>query len=73
MALANAQELITKATSKCYTKCFPAPSSSMSSKEQTCLTRCMDRYFEAFNIVSSAYVRRVSSERSAGAVVDAGL
>ncbi|PWY97554.1 hypothetical protein BCV70DRAFT_202731 [Testicularia cyperi] len=73
LAMANAQQLITKATEKCYLKCVTAPSTSLSSKEQTCLTRCMERYFEAFNIVSSTYVRRVSSERAAGAVAEAGL
>ena len=69
--MANAQQLITKATEKCYTKCIPAPGSTLSAKEQTCLTRCMERYFEAFNIVSSTYVRRVSSERAAGNVAEA--
>jgi import inner membrane translocase subunit TIM13 len=33
----------------------------------------MERYFEAFNIVSSTYVRRVGNERAAGAVAEAGL
>ncbi|KAJ1027847.1 hypothetical protein NDA13_003300 [Ustilago tritici] len=73
LAMANAQQLITKATEKCYTKCIPAPGASLSGKEQTCLTRCMERYFEAFNIVSSTYVRRVGNERAAGAVAEAGL
>ena len=67
--MANAQQLITKATEKCYAKCIPSPSAGgLSGKEETCLTRCMERYFEAFNVVSSTYVRRVSSERAAGAV-----
>ncbi|CBQ68103.1 related to TIM13-Translocase of the inner membrane [Sporisorium reilianum SRZ2] len=73
LAMANAQQLITKATEKCYLKCIPAPGASLSGKEQTCLTRCMERYFEAFNIVSSTYVRRVGNERTAGAVAEAGL
>ncbi|KAJ9476475.1 Mitochondrial import inner membrane translocase subunit TIM13 [Pseudozyma hubeiensis] len=73
LAMANAQQLITKATEKCYLKCIPAPGASLSGKEQTCLTRCMERYFEAFNIVSSTYVRRVGNERAAGAVAEAGL
>ncbi|PWN47667.1 hypothetical protein IE53DRAFT_390198 [Violaceomyces palustris] len=64
LAMANAQQLITKATEKCYTKCVTSPGSSLSSKEETCITRCLERYFEAFNIVSSTYVRRVSNERN---------
>ncbi|KDN35681.1 hypothetical protein K437DRAFT_260323 [Tilletiaria anomala UBC 951] len=59
LAMANAQQLI----EKCYAKCVPSPGGSLSSKEQQCLSRCLERYFEAFNLVSSTYVRRVASER----------
>ena len=30
IAMANAQQLISKATDKCYTKCVPTPGSSLS-------------------------------------------
>ncbi|WFD38734.1 protein translocase subunit [Malassezia japonica] len=68
VAMANAQQLISKATEKCYNKCVPAPGQSLSGKEQTCLERCLERYFEAFNIVSSTYVHRVAAERASGAI-----
>lgn len=68
VAMANAQQLISKATEKCYLKCVPSPSTSLSGKEQTCVERCLERYFEAFNIVSSTYVKRVAAERAAGAL-----
>ncbi|WFD32245.1 protein translocase subunit [Malassezia sp. CBS 17886] len=68
IAMANAQQLISKATEKCYSKCVSWPGQSLSGKEQTCVERCLERYFEAFNIVSSTYVRRVSAERAAGAM-----
>ena len=68
IAMANAQQLISKATDKCYTKCVPTPGSSLSSKEQTCAERCLERYFEAFNIVSATYVRRIAAERASGAL-----
>ncbi|CAO1621318.1 unnamed protein product [Parajaminaea phylloscopi] len=71
IAMANAQELITKSTEKCYAKCVPSPGSSLSSKEEQCLERCLQRYFEAFNIVSQSYVRRVAAERNTGATLDA--
>lgn len=70
IAMANAQQLISKATDKCYQKCITAPGVSLSSKEQTCVERCLERYFEAFNIVSATYVRRVAAERASGALVD---
>jgi mitochondrial import inner membrane translocase subunit TIM13 len=65
----KAQNLIQTSTEKCYAKCVPSPGGSLSSKEETCLERCMERYFEAFNIVSQTYVRRVASERNAGATL----
>ncbi|KAI9567295.1 Tim10/DDP family zinc finger-domain-containing protein [Boletus coccyginus] len=45
--LATAQELITKTSEKCFAKCVPKPGGSLTSSEETCLTRCMDRYLEA--------------------------
>ena len=68
IAMANAQQLISKATDKCYQKCVTWPGASLSSKEQTCVERCLERYFEAFNIVSATYVRRVAAERASGAL-----
>ncbi|PKI83357.1 Tim13p [Malassezia vespertilionis] len=56
VAMANAQQLISKATE------------NLSSKEQTCLERCLERYFETFNIVSSTYVSRIAAERTSGAL-----
>ncbi|ORZ01079.1 Tim10/DDP family zinc finger-domain-containing protein [Syncephalastrum racemosum] len=65
LALANAQELINKINEKCYEKCVPKPGASLSSGEQACLSKCMDRYMEAWNVVSRAYVSRIQRE-SAG-------
>ncbi|KAI0310790.1 Tim10/DDP family zinc finger-domain-containing protein [Amylostereum chailletii] len=63
LALANAQELINKTNEKCYLKCVTKPSDSLSSSEETCLSRCLDRYMEAFNIVSRTYTTRLAKER----------
>ncbi|EIM90849.1 uncharacterized protein STEHIDRAFT_165331 [Stereum hirsutum FP-91666 SS1] len=63
LALANAQELMNKTNEKCYAKCVTKPSTSLSGSEETCLARCLDRYMEAFNIVSRAYTTRLSKER----------
>ncbi|KNZ72114.1 Mitochondrial import inner membrane translocase subunit Tim13-B [Termitomyces sp. J132] len=65
IALANAQELINKANEQCYTKCVTKPGESLSNSEQTCLSRCLDRYLEAFNIVSRTYTSRIARERVA--------
>ncbi|CAE6462727.1 unnamed protein product [Rhizoctonia solani] len=80
MALANAQELINKINEKCFAKCkinekcfakcVTKPSTSLGSSEETCLSRCMERYMEAFNVVSQSYVARISRERSSGPGLD---
>lgn len=36
---------------KCFEKCVTKPSSSLSSSEQQCLSRCADRYGEATQAV----------------------
>ncbi|KAI0297282.1 Tim10/DDP family zinc finger-domain-containing protein [Multifurca ochricompacta] len=66
LALANAQELINKTNDKCYAKCVTKPSTSLSGSEETCLSRCFDRYMEAFNIVSRTYTARLAKERLEG-------
>ncbi|KAI0259853.1 Tim10/DDP family zinc finger protein [Gloeopeniophorella convolvens] len=66
LALANAQELINKTNDKCFLKCVTKPSTALSSSEETCLSRCFDRYMEAFNIVSRTYATRLARERLEG-------
>ncbi|KAF8581086.1 hypothetical protein K439DRAFT_1393112, partial [Ramaria rubella] len=63
LALANAQELMNKMNEKCFGKCITKPSSSLSGSEETCLTRCMDRYMEAFDLISRTYISRVSRQK----------
>ncbi|GBC01827.1 hypothetical protein RclHR1_04350003 [Rhizophagus clarus] len=62
LALANAQELINKINEKCFSKCITKPGNKLESSEQTCVAKCMDRYMEAWNIVSRAYISRVQRE-----------
>ncbi|CAA7265572.1 unnamed protein product [Cyclocybe aegerita] len=63
LALANAQELMNKAGERCFAKCVTKPGDSLSSSEQTCLSRCLDRYMEVFTIVSRTYTARLTRER----------
>ncbi|TFK70295.1 hypothetical protein BDN72DRAFT_818968 [Pluteus cervinus] len=63
LALANVQELMNKASDKCFVKCVTKPGTSLSSSEETCLSRCIDRYFEAFTLISRTYKTRLSKER----------
>jgi len=63
IAVVNAQELLTKMTDKCFKKCVIKPGSSLDSGEQKCVAMCMDRYMDAWNIVSRAYGNRLGQER----------
>ncbi|XP_063978519.1 mitochondrial import inner membrane translocase subunit Tim13-B [Diachasmimorpha longicaudata] len=64
IAVANAQELLTKITEKCFKKCVTKPGTSLDSSEQKCVAMCMDRYMDAFNVVSRAYSQRLQRERN---------
>ncbi|KDQ53114.1 hypothetical protein JAAARDRAFT_39488 [Jaapia argillacea MUCL 33604] len=63
MALHSAQELINKTNEKCFLKCVTKPSTSLSGSEETCLSRCLERYLEAFDLISRTYVSRIQRER----------
>ncbi|KAI3654475.1 hypothetical protein MP228_000529 [Amoeboaphelidium protococcarum] len=62
MAVLNAQELLNTMNDKCFKKCVTKPGTKLDSSEQTCLAKCMDRYMDAWNIVSKAYHFRVQKE-----------
>ncbi|KAJ1920829.1 protein translocase subunit [Mycoemilia scoparia] len=63
MALANAQELINKINNNCFNLCFQNIGPSFSNNDQKCVTSCMDKYMEAWDIVSRTYVGRVQKEQ----------
>ncbi|KAI8824279.1 Tim10/DDP family zinc finger protein, partial [Fimicolochytrium jonesii] len=62
VAMQNFQELLSQINKKCFAKCVPKPGAKLDSSEQTCLQRCSDRYQEAWNVVSNAYLRRAQKE-----------
>ncbi|XP_046737871.1 mitochondrial import inner membrane translocase subunit Tim13 [Diprion similis] len=64
IAVANAQELLTKMTEKCFKKCIQKPGTSLDSSEQKCVAMCMDRYMDSWNLVSKAYSSRLQRERN---------
>ncbi|XP_060519258.1 mitochondrial import inner membrane translocase subunit Tim13 isoform X1 [Cylas formicarius] len=64
IAVANAQELLTKMTEKCFKKCISKPGTSLDSSEQKCIAMCMDRYMDSWNLVSKAYSMRIQRERN---------
>ncbi|RMZ74952.1 hypothetical protein DV737_g5571, partial [Chaetothyriales sp. CBS 132003] len=58
----NAKFLISKVNENCFDKCVQSPGSSLSSKEQACLSSCLEKYVEAWNAVSRTYMRRIQRE-----------
>ncbi|KAK0193606.1 Tim10/DDP family zinc finger-domain-containing protein [Armillaria mellea] len=63
IAQANAQLLMNNMNERCFKACVTRPGASLSSSEETCLTRCMERFMDTFNIVSRSYTARLSRER----------
>ncbi|XP_055614270.1 mitochondrial import inner membrane translocase subunit Tim13 [Uranotaenia lowii] len=66
IALANAQELLTKMTEKCFKKCVGKPGTELDSSEQKCIAMCMDRYMDSWNLVSRSYTQRIQQEQHRG-------
>ncbi|XP_076057682.1 mitochondrial import inner membrane translocase subunit Tim13 [Oratosquilla oratoria] len=64
IVIANTQELLTKMGEKCFFKCITKPGSSLDSSEQKCLAMCMDRYMDAWNLVSRTYSGRLQREKN---------
>ncbi|KAI6225397.1 Mitochondrial import inner membrane translocase subunit [Aphelenchoides fujianensis] len=64
-AILHAQTLITDLSDKCITKCIPSPGASLGGSEKQCLQRCMDRFVESWNLVSSTLQKRLQQELAA--------
>ncbi|KIX95751.1 uncharacterized protein Z520_08459 [Fonsecaea multimorphosa CBS 102226] len=60
--VANAKQLISNVHTNCFEKCVPNPGSSLSSTEQKCLTACMEKYIDAWNVTSRTYTARLQRE-----------
>ncbi|XP_022226384.1 mitochondrial import inner membrane translocase subunit Tim13 [Drosophila obscura] len=68
IALANAQEMLSKMTEKCFKKCIQKPGKSLDNTEQRCISQCMDRFMDAWNLVSRTYGNRLQREHFKGTV-----
>lgn len=45
-------------TSKCFATCVPSPGRALTTREETCLDRCLDRFVDAMNLVTQALADR---------------
>ncbi|EDW11245.1 mitochondrial import inner membrane translocase subunit Tim13 [Drosophila mojavensis] len=64
IAVANAQELLTQMTTKCFKKCVNKPGTSLDASEQKCVSLCMDRFMDSWNLISRTYGQRLQREQS---------
>jgi import inner membrane translocase subunit TIM13 len=62
-AVANARYLIVKVNEICFAHCIQAPGSSLSGGEQKCLTACMEKYFDGWNVANRTYTTRLQKEK----------
>ncbi|KAI8323017.1 hypothetical protein GQ54DRAFT_258991 [Martensiomyces pterosporus] len=62
LAMANAQELINNINKHCFKMCVTNPGASLSSSDEGCISRCMDKYLASWDAVSRAYVARIQKE-----------
>ncbi|KAI0887262.1 Tim10/DDP family zinc finger-domain-containing protein [Annulohypoxylon maeteangense] len=61
--LENAKQLIERLNEHCFEKCIPKPGTTLSNSEKTCLTSCMDKYLNAWNLISTVHITRLQRER----------
>ncbi len=45
-------------TGKCFKVCVTSPGKALTTREQTCIDRCLDRFVEAMNLVTEALANR---------------
>ncbi|KXS11767.1 hypothetical protein M427DRAFT_60216 [Gonapodya prolifera JEL478] len=62
VAVANFQDLLQRINTKCFAKCITKPGPRLDGSEEVCLSRCTERYIEAWNVVSSTLKRRMERE-----------
>ncbi|EEB06888.1 TIM22 inner membrane protein import complex subunit Tim13 [Schizosaccharomyces japonicus yFS275] len=65
LAVAQAGELINKINDNCFDLCIPKPGSTFDKSDKACVSKCMERYMDAWNVVSKTYIARMKREQEA--------
>mmetsp|Transcript_23550 Transcript_23550/g.19776 ORF Transcript_23550/g.19776 Transcript_23550/m.19776 type:complete len:82 (+) Transcript_23550:1-246(+) len=50
------QEVYNQITAKCFQKCIGKPGDKLDKEEQKCLAKCVDRYIDSREVVTSTMV-----------------
>ncbi|KAI4171185.1 MAG: hypothetical protein LQ346_008762 [Caloplaca aetnensis] len=66
----NARAFITKLNESCFERCVPSPGTSLSKKEEGCLSACMEKYMATWNTVSKTYMNQAQKTAGQGGGVD---
>lgn len=64
IAAATFQELVEDMSEKCFAMCIKKPGSSLDNNDKRCISNCMDRFIDSYNVVSKVFLSRVSNEMS---------
>ncbi|KAH7125501.1 Tim10/DDP family zinc finger-domain-containing protein [Dendryphion nanum] len=67
-AVQNARQLVEKLNEHCFDRCVPKPGTSLSKGEETCISSCMEKYMQSWNVVSKQYVARLQKESQQGSI-----
>ncbi|ETV94827.1 hypothetical protein H310_11493 [Aphanomyces invadans] len=52
------QELTQAVQEKCFNKCITRPQERLDSKQQQCLSLCIERYIDTMKVVSASMMQR---------------
>jgi mitochondrial import inner membrane translocase subunit TIM13 len=53
-----AESLREQVTDKCFKTCVTSPSKALSGRESTCMERCLDRFVDAMNVITTTLSER---------------
>ncbi|CCK71676.1 protein translocase subunit TIM13 KNAG_0H02610 [Huiozyma naganishii CBS 8797] len=65
IAVANATELVSKASESCFNLCLQKP---YNTNNDTCIDQCLAKYLRSWNIISKTYVSRIQEAANAGEI-----
>lgn len=56
------ETLVESLTQKCFAKCIIKPSATMTSAQQQCVAKAMDRYLDVMNIVFGTVAKKAQQQ-----------
>lgn len=57
------EELVSALADKCFAKCVPKPGRSLSSAEQNCIAKAMDRYLDVMTLVFQTVAKKAQANQ----------